>query len=569
MDMGMNMKMKMNINDNKKMDINMTQNRNLNRDANTRTKKRKKREGLISSLIISTLLLSSCAQIAPHSGNENLTNLPEGPNEDLQSQDTLSIFFSKNKDEKKKNDQAHGEKPHKDSLAQKSYTGLTHELLRKETLLSSRPDENMIRRVQSWIAFFTGRGKERFQRYLYRGAHYKNLIESILAEHDLPLELYYLAMIESGFSLRAHSSAGAVGPWQFMRHTGKRYALNVNSFVDERRDILKSTQAAAAHLRDLHNIFGTWELALSAYNAGTNRIIGVIIKGSHRDFWKLVELGILPRETKNYIPKFLAATMIGQNPKLFGFQRPSKSEEETKKIAGPYSFKNSDLKQVKGGVSLRKVAKILQTPLKQLKKLNPELRRNILPPTKKYTLRIPNKAQALYQEKLPELFNLKNLVARNGRYSQNGERRVYHIIKKGDTLSTIARKYDVSLKSLISINNLRLGRPLIPGKRLKVEKNFSGIYIVKRGDSLSRISQKFKLPVKQIKSINGLKTSRIYHGQRIRISAEDTHYYMVKKGDTLWDIAVAHNVSVDRLKRLNSLKGSRIFTGQKLYLARN
>ncbi|MFA9561436.1 MAG: lytic transglycosylase domain-containing protein, partial [Nitrospirota bacterium] len=163
---------------------------------------------------------------------------------------------------------------------------------------------------------------DRFQSYLDRFHHYKEIVEPIFQEFGLPTDLMYLSLVESGFNPRAFSRARASGPWQFMKATGRMYKLNVNWYVDERRDPIKSTVAAAHHLRDLYDRFGSWPLALAAYNAGSGKVSRAIRKTGSRDFWKIRRTWYIRRETKDYVPRFIAATLIAKNPTAYGFLAP-------------------------------------------------------------------------------------------------------------------------------------------------------------------------------------------------------------------------------------------------------
>ncbi|MEX1099810.1 MAG: lytic transglycosylase domain-containing protein, partial [Bacteriovoracaceae bacterium] len=232
---------------------------------------------------------------------------------------------------------------------------------------SLRAHIKLKKKVEKWIAYFTTDLKERFEDYLSNGEQYRDMVEEILKEHQIPPELYYLPVIESGYVLHARSHMGAGGAWQFMPSTGRNYGLAYDRYLDERKNIYKATQAAAAHLRDLYNIFGSWPLALASYNAGVNRITGIIIKGSNREYWKLSEMNLLPKETSEYIPKFLAAVTIGKNPEKYGL----KIDRDRPKYLSDFARVS-----VPNRISLRKLAKTVGIPFKELKKLNLEYRRN-------------------------------------------------------------------------------------------------------------------------------------------------------------------------------------------------
>ncbi len=222
----------------------------------------------------------------------------------------------------------------------------------------SRPEVTM------WIHYFTTRkrDRERFDRFMWRGALYKNLIQDILVEKGVPSELYYLAMIESGFTRSAKSSARALGVWQFGAATGRTSGLRIDREVDERLDIVRATRAAAVHLKSLHQQFGNWYLAMAAYNCGIGCVKRAVRRSGSHDFWKLAHGGYLPTETANYVPKFEAAMKITQNPASYGF------EEKTY-----YEFPDLKPVRVTGGKKLQEVAATHGIPLRTLIALNPHL----------------------------------------------------------------------------------------------------------------------------------------------------------------------------------------------------
>jgi len=179
--------------------------------------------------------------------------------------------------------------------------------------------------VDKWFRYYTGRGKARFERQIARGQVVKKAIENVLLEKNLPLELYYVALIESGFNFSAVSHAGATGPWQFMKNTGRMYGLRIDSQIDERKNIYKATRAAAEYLSDLYNIFNDWALTLAAYNAGEYRIMNAIRKSNTRDFNELIRMKALPSETMNYISKVWTAMIVEKNASKFRVKKTSAS----------------------------------------------------------------------------------------------------------------------------------------------------------------------------------------------------------------------------------------------------
>jgi len=321
------------------------------------------------------------------------------------------------------------------------------------------------RNVSQWIKFFADREKEMTQRYFNRGEALRPHIEAILRENEVPIELYYLAMIESGFVTHAKSHAKAVGVWQFMPGTARNYGLQVNSHVDERHNWIKSTEAAASYLKDLNNVFGSWYLALAAYNAGEHRIVRSIMKGKTRDFWALAEAGLLPKETLNYVPKFLAAHIVGKNMKRFGFS----NAVEEKNAWAPF-----ETVSVPSGVKLKDLARVSGVPLDVLKRWNLDLLKGVTPSEKSGTVDIyvPKIHQAALEAKKEEIAKLRRHPAgRNERAyasSNKSGSQGYNIyvVRRGDNLSQISRKIGTSVRTLMKINGIRRGR-IHPGQRLK------------------------------------------------------------------------------------------------------
>jgi membrane-bound lytic murein transglycosylase D len=216
--------------------------------------------------------------------------------------------------------------------------------------------------VQKWIHYYTHRDRARFARFMKRGSLYKTLIQDILVQNGVPSEMYYLAMIESGFSRGARSTARAVGVWQFMPATARLYGLRVDREVDERLDLIRSTRAASHYLKDLKEEFGSWYLAMAAYNCGVGCMRKAVHRTRTRDFWRLARRDALPDETANYIPKFQAAMIIARAPERYGFQRFNN-----------YDF--PDLQKVKfpGKTHLAEIARKRRVSFTTLVALNPHL----------------------------------------------------------------------------------------------------------------------------------------------------------------------------------------------------
>ena len=327
-------------------------------------------------------------------------------------------------------------------------------------------------RVNAWINFFTVRDRERFHRFLKRGAAYKQMVHATLKEHNVPREIYYLAMIESGYATQATSHASAVGIWQFIRGTGRRYGLKTDRYIDERRDPILATTAAARYLTDLHRMFNSWYLAMAGYNAGEYRIIGAIRKGNTRDFWELADRGVLPKETMNYIPKFMAAVIIGRDPAKFGFTdiEPDKTFPELERV------------QVSARYNLRAIANTAGLDHDELKRLNPQLKLGWVPASyKTYSVWLPKERIASFNQN-------KRLLAK---------------------YATPQRDLEPQRKSYPARVNYRA-----TARAAKKQMH----YRVRRGDTLHAISERFGVPVTAIKKLNGLKRGKIYSGQSLRIA---------------------------------------------------
>jgi membrane-bound lytic murein transglycosylase D len=406
--------------------------------------------------------------------------------------------------------------------------------------------------VQKWIHFFTKKRPDLFARYMERGEKYKPMIVSTLRDQNVPTEIYYLAMIESGFVQHARSHASAVGLWQFIAATGRRYGLRVDYYADERIDPHRATIAATLYLNDLHNVFDSWYLAMAAYNAGEMRIMRAIMNGKTRNFWELARNKHLPAETMNYIPKFLAAVIIGSQPEKYGFQRP-----EPQQVEDVVSVK------VPSGIRLKNIASELGVSYQKLKNHNRHLKRRMTPSgLKSYHLWVPKQYEAQFADASERL---KKYVVKNSRKSGNG----YHRVRRGENLISIANRYGMSLRELKQLNGLRSNR-IYAGTRLRISGSPLKHYRVRRGDNLYLIASKFGMTLSQLKRMNRLRSNRIYPGTRLKVSAgSERSYYKVRRGDNLYAIAKKFGISVRELKRINRLRRNTIYAGQVLAVSNN
>jgi membrane-bound lytic murein transglycosylase D len=405
-----------------------------------------------------------------------------------------------------------------------------HFLLKKST-----------KRMEYWIDFFANKNHERFQRFINNGEEYRPIIETILFSEGLPKELYFVGLIESGYYLTARSHAQAVGPWQFIRGTGKRYGLKITPELDERQDIFKATRAAALYFKDLHNVFSSWELALSAYNAGEYGVIRRIMKYGTRDFYELSKHKYLPSETINYVPKVLAAMEIINNPKKYGFVIPKKNKG---------LFELSHLTPTQKNLSLSVIAKRLNLTVDLLKKLNPELKGHRTPRhfAGTYYLRVPKNQNSIKLSDDSSLTSLPSSKTTSPSSRKEVNRRTAFIektlksqrivarhssspkvkitnnpvtykIRKGDNLTEIAKLFDVKLSKIKTVNRLKRSKVMV-GQKIVLPDTRKGIYTVKKGDHLTKVAKDLKRPIEALIKLNSLKRGEIYPGQKIIVNMD-------------------------------------------------
>ncbi len=316
--------------------------------------------------------------------------------------------------------------------------------------------------VEKQIHFFQTEARGVFQRWMSSSTRYKDLMQDILASYDLPQDLIYVAMIESGFNLNAYSPSHAAGPWQFIAETGKRNGLTINQYVDERMDPVKSTRAAAQYLKKLHDEFGCWYLAMAAYNAGEAKVDRGIKRYNTSGFWELCDYGYFRPETRDYVPRILAAALIAREPQKYGFTDID--------FQAPIEY---DEVSLKGPLSLKDVARVADCSIDDLSQLNPELRLKVVPPRSGgYVIRVPKGAS---DQLMAQSDRLKPSV----RVASGGESRgelVKHTVKRGETLSRIAKNYGLSVKELMALNGLSR-KTVKTGSVLTVSENTSPIPI--------------------------------------------------------------------------------------------
>ena len=424
--------------------------------------------------------------------------------------------------------------------------------------------------VEKEIKLFTKGPERRFFIESYkRSGKYRPMILEKLSAAGLPEELSWLPFIESGFKVKALSRARALGLWQFIPSTGYKFGLKRNQYIDERIDFEKSTDAAIAYLKELHKIFGDWSTVLAAYNCGEGRVLHVIRTQKINyldDFWDL--FGRLPYETARYVPRFLAALHIIENPDMYGLTDIS--------VYPPLSFETVSVHRQ---VHLKDLAGPLGTTLDLLKELNPELRYSVLPP-EKYALRVPNGKQETLLASIEQV----------PLSSPPQPAFVYHRVRRGETLSVIARRYHTNVRKIMWANNLKRSSYIVAGQKLKIpqrgmvvgrapavessNRDWNDRHVVKRGDSLWNVANRYGTTTRKIQEMNGLSTTRLRINQVLKVpSAQDqakqsfngSGTYYVRRGDSPYLIARRHNMSLNHFLQINNLTSrSTIYPGQKV-----
>jgi len=463
--------------------------------------------------------------------------------------------------------------------------------------------------VEFYLDFFQNRQRATFRRWLARSGRYLPLIRQELRAAGLPLDLAYLPMIESGYTLTAYSKARAVGLWQFIRPTARHFGLTVNEYLDERRDPVKSTKAAIRYLSELYEQFGSWHLAVAAYNAGEGKILKAIKRYRTKDFWQIAEKRYLRLETKRYVPKLIAAIIIARSPEKYGFADIS--------YQPPLAY---DTVGVPRWTPLAAVAAAIGRGVgtDDLRRLNPQLVKGVSPAVNGYKIKVPAGTAELAARNLPRVHAVVTT-----RYKT-------HIIRQGDTIGKICRRYRINKTTLLKANNLRAAK-LLPGRRLRIpyrstryvlltDEEFANrrrlaeeagnfiLHTIRKGESLSGIARRYGVTTRQIAAWNGLENmNRIRAGQQLALyidrpvtvaaatgkgraaaagekspkvallTADNikakprrrqyrSTYYRVRGGDSLWRIARRFRVKTSDIKRWNNLKDNTIHPGLKLLL---
>jgi len=380
-------------------------------------------------------------------------------------------------------------------------------------------------RIEKFIRYFQTRGRDRFETWLSRSGKYSAMMREILAKYGLPGDLVYVALIESGFSPQAYSVARAAGPWQFIAGTARRYGLRVDWWADERKDYEKSTHAAASYLRDLYGLFDSWALATAAYNVGENRIQRAVARYKTQDYSQLIRHRYLPRETRDYVPKMLAALSIAKDPERYGFVDLEYED--------PLEF---DKVTVPGSIDLAAMGKILGLTPGSLREWNPEIRRFCTPPNREeYEIRLPKGYAPVALDRMEQIRTDAKVTF------------LAHKVLRRETLASLSDRYGTPVPVLREINGIRsnslrrVSRVIVPVTGLSEEDSVPGKAIapdqlklahmrvdegyrrgsrvrVRRGDTLYKIARRAGVSVRSLMRVNGIRdATRLRAGSIIRI----------------------------------------------------
>ena len=419
--------------------------------------------------------------------------------------------------------------------------------------------------VLSFLNFFqTERGRAIVENGLTRSGRYRDMIRRVLTEEGLPTDLMYLAQAESAFQPQALSRAGARGLWQFMAYRGKQYGLEHSWWVDERQDPEKATRAAARHLRDLYDMFGDWYLVMAAYDSGPGAVQRAIERTGYADFWELYRADVLPDETRNYVPIILALTLISKDPARYGIEFVPDQPLQVDRVQPGHP------------VDLRLVSETIDVDVDTLRLLNPQLLRLVTPSDPRFVLQIPAGKKEEFEKGMAEI------------PPQNWVTWHRHRVQEGETLSSIARTYRISVASLAEVNGLEAqARPEVDAKLIipavaQAQPTLGALvrYRARRGDTVESVADQFNVTVTELKKWNGMRSNRLVAGMRLKIypgvsgptpvkatvSAAATEVsakagqpvtHRVKQGETLWSIAQAYQTTIEALRSGNRFLFSR------------
>jgi len=472
--------------------------------------------------------------------------------------------------------------------------------------------------LENIIKSFLKNRKRSFERLMAISEYYFPLFEEAFDKQNVPLEIKYLAVVESALNPKAISKSGATGLWQFMYQTGKQFGLKIDSYVDERSDPLKASEAAAQYMKNMYAIFGDWDLVLASYNSGPGNVAKAIRRsGGQQNYWNIRKN--LPKETQGYVPAFLATMYIYEYHKEHGIV-PQKA---------PIKHFATDTVMIKRQMSFKQISELIDITVAQLQILNPSYKLNVVPSYRdqSHYLRLPQDKMAVFISNESKIYDyvdreanlrekpfqiVRPIVSQDSVHTFQGLAQAkvrYYRVKRNDNLSSIAQKQAVSVEDLKKWNNIK-GDKVAYGKNLKingteakqkptavakveidkkeVQKDSAAVtsasfYVVQKGDNLSAIAKKFKISIANIQDWNKLTNNNVQLGASLQVVKNPTVKeelvvpvperkdiaYSVQKGDNLGSIAKKFGATIDELKQWNNLKSNVIAIGNSLIVAKN
>lgn len=433
--------------------------------------------------------------------------------------------------------------------------------------------------LENIIKSFLRNRKKAYERLMAISEYYFPLFEDALAKQNVPLEIKYLAVVESALNPKAVSRVGATGLWQFMYQTGKQYNLNIDSYVDERSDPLKASEAAAQYMTNMYKIFGDWDLVLASYNSGPGNVAKAIRRsGGQQNFWNIRKY--LPQETQGYVPAFLATMYIYEYHKEHGIV-PNRAT--IKHFA-------TDTIMIKKQISFKQISDLLDIPIAQLQLLNPQFKLNVIPAYfyNKHYLRLPLDKVAVFTSNEEKIYayvqheaerrekpfsRFQSIAARDsieGGESVTVSKIKFHKVRRGDNLSEIADRYDVSMSDIKKWNKLKNNKAPL-GRKLKIVTSEQVAVKVKKpkadSTAVARV-EKTENANSQIAQTS-VKEQKIFKEEKVISYKDVTKYHKVKKGDNLSEIASKYDVAMSDIKKWNKLKNNNISLGKSLKIVVN
>ena len=420
--------------------------------------------------------------------------------------------------------------------------------------------------LENLIKSFLKNRKKSYERLMAISEYYFPLFENALAKQNVPLEIKYLAVVESALNPKAVSRVGATGLWQFMYQTGKEYNLNIDSYVDDRSDPLKSSEAATQYMTNMYKIFGDWDLVLASYNSGPGNVAKAIRRSAgQQNFWNIRKH--LPKETQGYVPAFLATMYIYEYHKEHGIH-PDRA------IVKHFE---TDTVMIKKQLSFKQISALLDIPVVELQMLNPQYKINVIPAytDKNHYLRLPKAQIAVFTSNEDKIYayaqheldqkerpysSQQAIASRDGSESKIK----YHKVRRGDSLGEIANRYDVTISEIKKWNKLKSSKAPL-GRNLKIITNEALAYNDSKEEKAKTASEE-----SDIASTNNQSTSpKVFKEEKVVTYKDVTKFHKVKSGDNLGEISDKYSVSVADLKKWNKLKGSNISVGDKLKIITN